>query len=203
MKIPDYYKQFQSQPAKEDKEEKEPEKSSVPQQPDAKRLEIKPEQKKQTQVNQQQPQIKDKTVPYQANDFKFDLLEDWEDKTIYTLTGPVTDGIQHNVIINIDRNIEMDSLEEFAEWQIKSLEEELKGCTLLKRGETKLTNGMDAYEAIFKWYPVEDVRIYQHQIYVLANKVAYKMTASFTKKTRQTIGPAVVRMMLSFAPGKK
>jgi len=28
-------------------------------------------------------------------------------------------------------------------------------------------------------------------------KVAYKMTASFTKKTRQTIGPAVVRMMLS------
>lgn len=200
MKIPDYYKQFQSQPAKEGQEEKLPEKSSVPKQSDAKKPEQKPEHKQQPQVSQQQPQIKDKTVPYQANDFKLDLLEDWEDKTIYTLTGPVTDGIQHNVIINVDRNIEADSLQEFAEWQIKSLEEELKGCTLLKRGETKLTNGTDAYEAIFKWYPVEDVCIYQHQIYVLIEKVAYKMTASFTKKTRQTIGPAVVRMMLSFNP---
>jgi hypothetical protein len=203
MKIPDYYKQFQSQPAKKEEEGKKPEQPSVPQQTEAKKPESKQEQKSQTQITKQSPQVKDKTVPYQSNDFKLDLLEDWEDKTIYTFTGPVTDGIQHNVIVNVDRNIETDSLEEFAEWQIKSLEEELKGCTLLKRGETKLTNGTDAYEAIFKWYPVEDVCIYQHQIYVLFNKTAFKMTASFTKKTRQTIGPAVVRMMLSFNSNQK
>jgi hypothetical protein len=197
MKIPDYYKQFQNQPENKKEEIKKPEQPSVPQRTEEKKPEPKPEQKQQPQAAQQSLQVKDNTIPYQANDFKIDILEDWEDKTIYTLTGPVTDGIQHNVIINVDRNSETDSLEEFAEWQIKSLEEELKSCTLLKRGETTLTNGTDAYEAIFKWYPVEDVCIYQHQIYILENKTAYKMTASFTKKTRQTIGPAVVRMMLS------
>lgn len=75
---------------------------------------------------------------------------------------------------------------------------------LLKRGETRLTNGTDAYEAVFSWYPTDQVRIYQHQIFVLVEKIAYKMTASFTKKTRQTIGPAVERMMLSLNfPAKK
>lgn len=203
MKIPDYYKQFQSQPAKDDEEEKNPEQNEEPQKTEEKFQSKKTEQKKETVVIQETTQVVDKTVPFQADTFTLKLLEDWQDKTIFTLTGPVTDGIQHNVIINVDKEIDFDSLEEYAEWQIKTLETELKGCTLLKRGETKLSNGTPAYEAIFKWYPVEDVRIYQHQIYILIEKVAYKMTASFTKKTRQTIGPAVVRMMLSFNPQKK
>jgi hypothetical protein len=197
MKIPDYYKQFQKQPEKKEEEAKKPEQPVVPQRPEAKKPEPKSEQRQQTQITQQPSQTKDKTVSYQANDFKMNLLADWNDKTIYTLTGPVTDGIQHNVIVNIDRDVEFDNLEQYADWQIKTLEEELKGCTLLKRGVIKLTNDTEAYEAIFKWYPVEDVCIYQHQIYILNNKTAFKMTASFTKKTRQTIGPAVVRMMLS------
>ena len=59
---------------------------------------------------------------------------------------------------------------------------------------------MDAYEAIFSWFPTNDIKIYQHQIFVLVEKTAYKLTASFTKKTRQTLGPQVLRMMLSFEP---
>ena len=195
MKIPDYYRQFQTDQKKEDKPEEKTE-AKFP----------KEDHKKKTDQPAQKPQLKkvdDKTVPYKANDFNFNLLEGWEDKTIYTLSGPVTDGIQHNVIINIDRDVPFDNLTDYAAWQIKTLEDELKGCMLLKRGETKLNNGTDAYEAIFKWYPVEDVRIYQHQIYVLINKTAYKMTASFTKKTRQTLGPKVERMMLSFNPNDK
>jgi hypothetical protein len=200
MDIPEYYKQFQNQPPKREEEEKKPEQKQEAQRSEEKVQSKKPEQKKDTDAVRERAQFVDKTVPYTANEFTLNLLEDWQDKTIFTLTGPVTDGIQHNVIINVDEEIDFDSLEEYAEWQIKTLETELKGCTLLKRGETKLASGTTAYEAIFKWYPVEDVRIYQHQIYILIEKVAYKMTASFTKKTRQTIGPAVVRMMLSFNP---
>ena len=135
-----------------------------------------------------------------GNGFTVNQLEEWEDKTIYTITGPVTDGIQHNIIITVDRENTFESLSEYAEWNIKTLEEELKGCTLLKKGETQLTNGSEAYEAIFGWYPLDDYRIYQHQIYTFYEKTAFKLTASFTKKTRQTIGPAILRMMLSFNP---
>ncbi len=127
-------------------------------------------------------------------------LEDWEDKTIYTITGPVTDGIQHNVIVTLDKENPFDTLEEYAESHIKTLESDLKGCTLLKKGETKLTNGTEAYEAVFSWYPLDEIRIYQHQIFVQFEKTVYKITASFTKKTRKTIGPQVLRMMLSLNP---
>ena len=192
MKIPDYYRQFQNQPAEEKKEEKTTEESPVTDKT------IPPKTKQQPQQAAKQPEEKDKTVDFRGNGFTLKQLEDWEDKTIYTITGPVTDGIQHNVIVNIDREMTFETLQEYADWQIKTLEEELKGCTLLKRGETELTNGTEAYEAIFSWYPLDDYRIYQHQIYILIDKVAYKLTASFTKKTRQTIGPAIVRMMLSF-----
>ena len=192
MKIPDYYRQFQNQPAEEKKDNK------VSESPDLDKTKA-PLPKQPVKQETQTPAPEDKTVEFRGNGFILNQLEDWEDKTIYTITGPVIDGVQHNVIINIDRDMVFETLLEYADWQIKTLEEELKGCTLLKRGETKLTNGTEAYEAIFSWYPLDDFRIYQHQIYVLIDKIAYKLTASFTKKTRQTVGPAILRMMLSFS----
>jgi hypothetical protein len=189
MKIPEYYRQFQDQPEQKKEEAKSPKED--------------PKKKPDQPVEKPKPKkIEDKTVIFQGNGFTIKQLADWQDKTIYTLTGPVTDGIQHNVVINIDKDVPFDSLSDYADFQIKTLEEELKGCMLLKRGVTKLNNGIDAYEAIFKWYPVNEFRIYQHQVYILIDKTAYKLTASFTKKTRQTIGPQVERMMLSFNPEK-
>lgn len=196
MDIPEYYKQFQNQPPKKEEDAKKPEEKE--------QLSQKPQQKQEAPKPSQAPQVKDKTVIYQGNGFTLNQLDDWEDKTIYTLTGPVTDDIQHNVILTIDREPASDNVIDYADLQITTLEKELKSCMLLKRGETKLTNGTDAYEAVFSWYPTDELRIYQHQIFVLEEKVAYKMTASFTKKTRKTIGPSVERMMLSlnFPPKK-
>jgi hypothetical protein len=196
MDIPEYYKQFQNQPPKKEEEAKKPEQKEQPSQ--------KPQQKQETQKPVQAPQTKDKTKPYQGNGFTLNQLEDWEDKTIYTLVGSVTDGIQHNVIVTIDKEPATENVLDYADLQIATLEKELKSCMLLKRGETKLVNGTEAYEAIFSWYPTDELRIYQHQIFVMVEKIAYKMTASFTKKTRKTIGPSVERMMLSLNfPAKK
>ena len=191
MKIPDYYRQFQNQQAKEEKKE---DKESSDRQGE-------PVQEKQKDQKSIQPaDSKDKTVVFHGNGFVLNQPEDWEDQTIYTITGPVTGGVQHNVIITIDKENPFDTLEEYAEWHIKTLETDLKSCTLMKKGEIKLTNGSEAYEAIFSWYPTDDLRIYQHQIFTQVGKAVFKMTASFTKKTRQTIGPKVLRMMLSLNP---
>jgi hypothetical protein len=141
-------------------------------------------------------------IPYQANSFTLKLYGGWQDKTVFTITGPVTDGVQHNITIMVDHDVEVDNLQDFADWNVATLENELKGCRLLKKGEITLANGHPAYKAIFSWYPTEELRIYQEQIYVLVDKTGYKLTASFTKKTRKTIGPQVERMMLSFNPIK-
>lgn len=147
--------------------------------------------------NQQPPEPIKK---YQGNSFSINLPVDWQDKTIFTLTGPVTDGIQHNTIINIDYDVKFETVLEFAELQLKGMENELKGCRLLKQGTTQLANGLSAYQAIFCWYPTNELRVYQHQLFVLHDKKGFKLTAIFTKKTRKTLGPQVWRMMLSFEP---
>jgi len=192
MDIPEYYRKFQT--PKKDKASEEKVDEQQQKQPTQPQTQQKPEVQKSAQA----PQTKDKTKLYQGNGFTLNQLEDWQDKTLYTITGPVTDGIQHNIIISVDQEPAFKDLVEYAEWHIKTMEKELKSCMLLKKNETKLADGTDAYEAIFSWYPTDQIRIYQHQIFVLVEKAMYKMTASFTKKTRKTIGPSVERMMLSF-----
>ena len=145
----------------------------------------------------------DRVTKYQANTFTMSCLEGWQDKTIHTLTGPVVDGIQHNVLITVEPGMAFDSVREYAEWKIGALESELKSCRLLKKGGIVLASGLPAYKAVFSWYPTEALRVYQEQIYVLHEKNACKLTATFTKKTRKTLGPQVERMMLSFNPAKR
>jgi len=137
---------------------------------------------------------------YKANSFTINLPDQWTDKTIFTLTGPATDDIQHNITVNAKSDLEVESLLEFAESQFGTLESELKGCTLLLNEPCQLTSGLPAHRAIFVWWPAEDLRLYQEQIYVLHGNTGFTLTASFTKKTRKTIGPEVERAMLSFQP---
>jgi hypothetical protein len=180
MDIPEYYRKYQS--GEPPKEPKKPETPAQPGQPPA------------------PSKLKPPEETFQANDFTINIYEDWQDKTIYTLTGPVTDGIQHNIVVHIDPDVEVDSLSEYVDWQVTTLEEQLKSCRLLLKEEIKLNNGMPAYRAIFSWYPHDELRIFQEQIFLIADTTAYKLTASFTKKTRKTIGPQVEQMMLSFDP---
>lgn len=140
---------------------------------------------------------------FQGNCFTLNLYNEWKDKTIYTVSGPVSDGIQHNIIVTVDYEAKYDSVVDFAEWQIKTLEDNLKGCLLLKKGNKVLQNRMPAYEAIFRWYPTDKLKLYQHQIYILHETTGFQLTSSFTKKTRKMFGPAVERMMLSFNPLRK
>lgn len=143
----------------------------------------------------------DPAALYLANTFMLGLAEDWQDRTLHIIAGPVTDDMQHSILVDVEPEVGTDDLVDYADWQVKALEEDLKGCRLLLQEPIQLANGLPAYRAIFCWYPAEDVRIYQEQVYVLHENTGYKLTASFTKKTRKTLGPQVERMMLSFSPG--
>ena len=137
---------------------------------------------------------------YTGNNFSISLYDGWRDKTIYTIAGPATDGIQHNIVISVHPDVQVDNLRDYADWNILAMKEELKSCRLLKQAPINLANGLQAYQAIFCWYPTDKLRLYQEQIYVLVEKTGYVITASFTKKSRKTLGPQVERMMLSFSP---
>lgn len=153
--------------------------------------------RKKNDIKQEQQQI-DPNRMYYGNSFSIRQPEEWEDRTIHTLFGPVEDGIQHNILINVEYGITCNTVEQYADIQITSLENSLLSFILLKREKISLSDGFPAYKIIFRWYPSEKVRIYQEQIFILVNKTAYKLTSSFTKKTRKTLGPQIERILMSF-----
>jgi len=157
---------------------------------------------KANQVQQPTGRVAIQGARYQANDFAMTQLDGWTDKTLFTFSGPTTDGIQHTLAITVGHDVPFTTVREFAEWQIATAGRELKGCTLLKKGNTALANGTAAYQAIFVWLPIDGLKVYQEQIFVLFEGTAYTLTATFSKKTRKTLGPQVERMMLSFEPLK-
>lgn len=150
--------------------------------------------------NAQTDQQTESTSAFRGNGFTISMPEGWQDKTVYTLSGPIEDEMQHNIVINVGQDVDIDSVEELADLQIESLEAQLQGCRILKRGAITLNNGHEAYEAIFRWEPTDVNRLYQRQIYVLAGKTAYTLTSTFSKKTRKTRGPEVDRILMSFEP---
>jgi len=140
-------------------------------------------------------------VPYYADAFVLPLPgEEWQDQSVYTITGPTIDGVTHNITVNIDDEVEADSVYDFAAQEIALLEPQLDGCRVLIDDPIELDCGDPAYRAIFLWYPEEDLKLYQEQIYVLPDSRGYTLTASFTRETRKRLGAEVERMMLSFTP---
>ena len=138
---------------------------------------------------------------YRADAFRLLRPEGgWQDSSVYTITGPTIDDVTHNITVNIDDEVEADSVYDFAAQEIALLEPQLEGFRLLVDDPIELDCGEPAYRAIFCWYPEDDLKLYQEQIYVLPDERGYTLTASFTRNTRKQLGAAVERMMLSFTP---
>ena len=137
---------------------------------------------------------------YEAERFTMDLYEGWTDKTVYVIEGPREHDMQHNITVNVDPDAGAVALIDYADVQIEAQQNTLRGCRLLMKGFTRLDSDQAAYRAIFVWYPTDEVRIYQDQLFVVHEGVGYKLTANFTKKTRKTLGPRIERAMRSFEP---
>lgn len=137
---------------------------------------------------------------FHADGFALRLQDGWDNETVYVLEGPVEDDLQHTIQVNVDPDAGDVAVIDYADMQIEGQKNTLKGCRLLMKRFTQLDNEMRAYRAIFVWYPTEDRRLYQDQFYVVHGGVGYRLTASFTKKTRKTLGPRVERAFRSFDP---
>lgn len=135
---------------------------------------------------------------YQGNGFTIERPEEWKQNTVHLLLGPVQDRVQHNIIVTVDEDLDCKLLSDYAEMQVSALEQQLIGYRLLKREDISLTNGTPAHKIIFRWDPTDQFSIYQEQIYVFSNGMGYKITASFSRKTRKIYGKEIERIMLSF-----
>jgi hypothetical protein len=138
--------------------------------------------------------------PHRAGAFALALPEGWRDHTLHVFAGPLEDEVQHTVTVATDRELEVGGLDAYADLQIKALEAQLKAFTVLKREPVVLPSGLPAVRAVFNWYPAEGRQVVQEQLYVLAGRTGYRLTATFSPATFETRGAEVRALLLSFEP---
>lgn len=132
------------------------------------------------------------------NRFILQIPQGWEDQTVYRFKGPEDDGINHNILVTIENQVEIPNLQTYADMQIKVVEAELQGYQELKQGQIVLNNQLPAYELVYKWCPMKDREVYQRAIYILHKETGYTFTATFSKKTWKTKGTEVDKILKSF-----
>lgn len=148
------------------------------------------------QENAQEP-IKQPLI-YQGNGFTIQRPEGWNQNTVHLILGPVADNIQHSIIVTVDEDLDCKRLEDYAQMQVNALEQQLIGYRLLKREDISLLDGTPAHKIVFRWDPTDQFPIYQEQIYIFSDGMGYKITASFSRKTRKVYGRDIEKIMLSF-----
>jgi hypothetical protein len=136
---------------------------------------------------------------HSAGAFTISLPDGWSDQTMHIFVGPVEDDVQHTVNVVVDREAGPD-VEEYASTQVAALESTLKGLSVLRRETGALWSGPAAVRVVLEWLPAPGSRIVQEQLYVIKDSTGYRLTATFSPSTFETMGPRVRAMLLSFEP---
>jgi hypothetical protein len=132
--------------------------------------------------------------------FRVDLPDGWEDRTVHCFMGPENSGVQHMLHLVVDRNVDTDDVTEYARDRIDQIIETMPAAEILKEEEKTVADGTPAYEAIYKWVPPEGHVTFQKLVYIIRDGVAYAFSANFSKKTIKTIGVEVDQIISSFQP---
>ena len=137
---------------------------------------------------------------YRADAFSLPVPgPEWRDGTTYTLLGPVSGGLRHNITIHVDDDTDATSLDEYAGAQMEGLEAALPEGRLLMHGPLTLDDETAAYRIIFRWQPTNrDGPLYQEQVYVYGDGCGYTLTSSFSAASRKRFGPAIESLLRRF-----
>jgi hypothetical protein len=136
-----------------------------------------------------------------ANQFKFDLPDGWQDQTVFHFRGPVIDDEEHLLTLVIDRHLQQADVREFARPRTQPAREALQGVEVLKDEETTVPGCYPSYEFVYRWMPAEGVKIFKKQIFVLRESGGYSFEIAFSKKSYKMLGEQVKKVIESLLPG--
>jgi hypothetical protein len=132
------------------------------------------------------------------NLFQITLPEQWKETTIHTFQGPHDSGVQHNLVLVIDPEVpKKTDLKEYARMQAGTTKEALPGFAFIKESEITMPNGVPAFEIVYKYVPGEGIELFQKQVFMIIEGKGYIFSATFSKKSLQTIAYEVDEIIKS------
>jgi hypothetical protein len=137
------------------------------------------------------------------NQFSISLPDEWKDTTVFTFQGPHDSGVQHNLVLVIDPEVDkkMDAAT-YAKLQLGQSQTVLPGFEMVNEEEKTIHGYILAYQVVYKYMPTDDLAIFQKQLFIINKGKAYSFTSSFSKKTLKTIAHEVDEIIASFIPAE-
>ncbi len=135
------------------------------------------------------------------NQFRLNLPGEWVDQTVHFFQGPEDRGVQHNLQLAIEPQVETDDVAEYGRDRFESLLASIQGATVLKQEEKTLPGGRTVYECVYKWIPSDTQVMFNKAVYMILDGAGYTFMANFSKQTIKTIGVEVDRIIDSFHTG--
>ncbi len=133
--------------------------------------------------------------------FTLDLPDGWEDNTVFTFKGPHDSGVQHNLVLVVDKNVDSKmNPADYARQQLSNSRQFLPGFEMISEGAKTLASGREVYEVAYKYVPSDERVLYQKQVIMIVDGKGYIFTATFSKKTLKTIAVEVDGIIGSFCP---
>jgi len=120
----------------------------------------------------------------------------WKETTVHTFEGPHDSGVQHNLVLTIDKNLPKDvDLKVYAKAQHEATTRLLPGYEFIEEKEKKMPSGDPIYEITYKYIPADEVVLFQKQWYMFIKEKAFIFTSTFSKKTLNTLANEVMEII--------
>jgi hypothetical protein len=140
-------------------------------------------------------------MPSTNNLFQLTFPDGWKETTVYTFEGPHDSGVQHNLVLVISNDLpKKTDLVEWAKQQFGTSKEALPGFEMIQEKQTQLPSGLPCYEIVYRYSPSDQLTYFQKQYYLIIGQSGYIFTATFSKKTLQTIANEVDQIIAGFKP---
>jgi hypothetical protein len=133
--------------------------------------------------------------------FHFELLSGWMDQTVYVFQGPNMEGIDHSIMLTIDRNLQHDDIENMAYEKTAPIEESLDGIEVLKNEEITIEDGNPAWDFVYRWIPADNMKFFCKYVFVMKDGMGFTFFGKFTKQTLKTLGAQMKQIIESLLPG--
>jgi hypothetical protein len=132
-----------------------------------------------------------------STDWSATMPKGWEDRTMVTLVGPVSDdGFASNIVVTRENLEDATTVEEYAKIQADLMREEIDGVELMDERSIEI-NGLPAFQRLQR-FAIDDQVVQQVQTFIMGDGIIYAITGSSSVEDFSTSIPAFKKFVETF-----
>jgi hypothetical protein len=132
-----------------------------------------------------------------STDWSASMPRGWEDRTMVTLVGPVSeDGFASNIVVTREKLEDATTVEEYAQVQADLMREEIDGVELMDERAIEINN-LPAFQRLQR-FAIDDQIVQQVQTFIMGDNVIYAITGSSSVEDFNASIPAFKKFVESF-----